>query len=268
MSPEDTTAAKAEMTLNQGLLENLKNMREQYEGRISIRITDSIDQWAGSADDLLLKDGDSIAIPQTPQEVLVMGEVHSPSAQVFLPGQKVKDVINLTGGYTKFAEKDQVYVLQANGSAISGDSLSIGNIGDKELKAGDTIFVPQKTERNAGMRFFKDVIDILFKTAVVIATITISCSSKKTPTPQGQGVTGHRAESVLPYALCAMHSALHCPKEFTCPKRCTEKRLIFWTMLRYSGAGRSCLLACVRCPSSVITLVVSLLLPKYYRSEA
>jgi protein involved in polysaccharide export with SLBB domain len=171
LSAEDTYAAKAEMSLNQGLVENLKNMREQYEGRVSIHITDTIDQWAGSADDLLLKDGDSIFIPKRPQEVLVIGEVHSPSAQVFLPGLKVKDVIDLTGGYTKFSEKDEVYVLQANGSAVSGDSPSVGNIGDKELQAGDTIFVPQKTERHAGMRFFKDVIDILFKTAMVIATV-------------------------------------------------------------------------------------------------
>lgn len=170
---EDAAAAKAEMTLNQAIIENLKNLREQYEGRVAINITDNLDQWAGSADDLLLKDGDSVFIPKRPHEVLVMGEVHSPSAQVFLPGLKVKDVLNHTGGYTKYAEQDQVYVLQANGAAVSGDSPSVGNIEDKELKAGDTIFVPQKTERNAGMRLTKDIVDILFKTAVVIATITI-----------------------------------------------------------------------------------------------
>jgi protein involved in polysaccharide export with SLBB domain len=130
-----------------------------------------VEEWAGSANDLLLKNGDSIFIPKRPQEVLVMGEVHSPSAQVFLPGLKVKDFINQTGGYTKYAEKDQVYVLQANGSAISGDSPSIGNIENKELQAGDTVFVPQVLERNAGVRLFKDVVDILFKTAVVFATI-------------------------------------------------------------------------------------------------
>jgi protein involved in polysaccharide export with SLBB domain len=173
LSPEDAIAAKTEMALNQALVENLRSMREQYEGRVAINITDNMDQWAGSVDDLLLKDGDSIFIPKRPQEILVTGEVHSPSGQVFLPGLTVRDVINRTGGYTKYAEKDQVYVLQANGAAVSGDSPSIGNIEDKELQAGDTIFVPQKTERNAGMRFTKDVVDIMFKTAVVIATITI-----------------------------------------------------------------------------------------------
>jgi polysaccharide export outer membrane protein len=173
LTVEDATAAKAEMTFNQAIVENLKSMREQYEGRVAINITDNLDQWAGSVDDLLLKDGDSVHIPKRPQEVMVAGAVHSPSAQVFVPGLKVKDVVNQTGGYTKFAEKDQVYVLQANGAAVSGDSPSIGNIEDKELKAGDTIFVPQKIDRYAVMRFTKDIVDILFKTAVVIATITI-----------------------------------------------------------------------------------------------
>jgi protein involved in polysaccharide export with SLBB domain len=170
---EDATAAKAEMSFNQAIVENLKSMREQYEGRVAINITDNLGQWAGSMDDLLLKDGDSVHIPKRPQEVMVAGAVHSPSAQVFLPGLKVRDVINQTGGYTKFAEKEQVYVLQANGAAVSADSPSIGNIEEKELKAGDTIFVPQKLDRYASMRLTKDIVDILFKTAVVIATITI-----------------------------------------------------------------------------------------------
>jgi len=173
LTTEDAAAAKAEMTINQSIIQNLINLKEQYEGRIAINITDIVDQWAGSADDLLLKNGDSIHIPKRPQEVLVAGEVHSPSAQVFLPGLKVKDVINRTGGYTKYAEKDQVYVLQANGAAVSGDSPSIGNIDEKELKAGDTIFVPQQLDHNAWMRLTKDIVDIMFKTAVVLATITI-----------------------------------------------------------------------------------------------
>ena len=75
-----------------------------------------MDEWTGSADDLLLKNGDSVSIPKKPQEILVMGEVHSPSAQVLLPGMTVRDVIYRSGGYAKYAEKDDVYVLQATTS--------------------------------------------------------------------------------------------------------------------------------------------------------
>ena len=170
---EDAAATKAEMTINQSIMENLKGLKEQYEGRVAINITDSLDQWTGTADDLLLKNGDSLFIPKRPQEVMVAGEVHSPSAQVLLPGMTVRDVIYRSGGYAKYAEKDDVYVLQANGTAVSGDSPSVGNIEKKELRAGDTVFVPQKLDHNAWMRLTKDVVDIMFKTAVIIATITI-----------------------------------------------------------------------------------------------
>ena len=173
LTAEDAAAAKMEMSINQSIMANLTNLKAQYEGRVAINITESLDQWAGTADDLLLKHGDLLFIPKKPQEVLVAGEVHSPSAQVFLPGMTVRDVIDRTGGYAKYAEKDEVYVLQANGTAVSGDSPSVGNIEKKELKAGDTVFVPQKLDHNAWMRLTKDIVDIMFKTAVVIATITI-----------------------------------------------------------------------------------------------
>jgi polysaccharide export outer membrane protein len=173
VTAESAAASKAELHMNQGLLENLKNLQAQSEGRVSINITDDINQWTGSKDDLLLKDGDTIIVPKRPQEVIVVGEVHSPSAQIFIPGFTVKDYIDLTGGFTNSSEKDQVYVVQANGFAYGSDSPSIGNVEKAKLQAGDTVFVPQKTERNVGWRYFKDTLDILFKTAIIVATLTV-----------------------------------------------------------------------------------------------
>lgn len=172
-SPEAEAAAKAQLTISQSMIENLKTMQQQSEGRVSINLTNDINQWAGSKDDLLLKSGDTIYIPKKPQEVLVMGEVHSPSAQVFIDGYKLKDYINLTGGYTDSAAKDQVYVLQANGFAYSSETPEVDEIENAKLSPGDTIFVPQKAERNVGWRYFRDIMDVLFKTAVVVATLAI-----------------------------------------------------------------------------------------------
>ena len=173
LSAEEASLSKAELNLNQSLLENLKAMQEQQEGRVAINITGNIDEWAGSKDDLLFQDGDSLNIPKRPQEVLVMGEIYSPGAQVYLPEMTVKDYIERAGGYAKYAEKDEVFVIQANGFAFGADSPTVGDIEDVKLNPGDSVFVPQKVERYAGMRFTKDIIDILFKTAVVLATITV-----------------------------------------------------------------------------------------------
>lgn len=173
VSTEEASSAKGELSINQSLLENLKALQAQNEGRVAINITEKIDEWAGFKDDLVLQDGDSLLIPKRPQEVLIIGEVYSPGAQVFLPELSVKDYLDRSGGTTKYADSDHVFVVQANGFAFGADSPNVGNIEKAKLKAGDAIFVPQKMERYATMRTTKDLIDILFKTAVVIATITI-----------------------------------------------------------------------------------------------
>lgn len=173
LTKEESGIAANEMTMNQSLLANLRAMQELFEGRVAVNIPDDISSWAGSKDDLLLQDGDMVIVPKRPQEVMVMGEVHSPGAFVHEPNMTVEEYVGKTGGYTKYANDDEVYVLQANGFAFSEKSPSVGDLEDKQLQAGDTVFVPQKVERYAAMRYTRDIVDILFKTAVVLATITI-----------------------------------------------------------------------------------------------
>ena len=159
--------------MSKTLLDNLKAMQEISEGRVAINITDNIDEWAGTKDDLLLQAGDTITIPKQPQEVLVVGEVNNAGAQIYNPGLTVKNYLMNSGGMTKYAEKDEIYVVKANGYAVSKDSPSGGNIESMELKPGDAVFVPQKVDRYAFMRFLKDTIDILFKVAIVAATVKV-----------------------------------------------------------------------------------------------
>jgi hypothetical protein len=155
------------------MLENLKAMQKQSEGRVAINITNNIDEWAGSKEDLLLQEGDELFIPKRPQEVLVLGEVYSPGAQIHQQEMSVQNYIERSGGFTKYAEEDQIFVVQANGFAYGANSPTVGNVENVKLKAGDAVFVPQKMVRHATMRITKDIIDILFKTAVVLATITV-----------------------------------------------------------------------------------------------
>ena len=91
--------------MNQELLNNLKTVQENLEGRVAITITENIDEWAGSKDDLLLQDGDSLSIPKRPQEVLVLGEVYSPGAQIYLTDMTVKDYIERTGALPNMLKK-------------------------------------------------------------------------------------------------------------------------------------------------------------------
>jgi protein involved in polysaccharide export with SLBB domain len=173
INPEEVSSAKTEMAINQGFLDGLKAMQEQAEGRVVINITEDIGQWAGSKNDLLLQDGDSVFIPKRPQDVLVLGEVHSPGAQIYLPDMTVRDYLDRTGGLTRYADENEVFVVQADGYAFGADSPTVGDLGKVRLKAGDTIVVPEQVDRGAVLKFAKDVLDMLFKAAVIVATIHV-----------------------------------------------------------------------------------------------
>ena len=172
ISTEEAGIQKAQAAVTQQLVANLKAQQDLAQGRVALNITTDIDSWAGTKEDPLLQDGDTLTVPKAPQEVSVIGEVYNPGAVTYMDGMSVKDYIALTGGFTKYSNKDDLFVLQANGFAVSNES-SHGDLEKLKLKPGDAIMVPQEVERHAAMRNFKDVIDILFKTAVIVATLAV-----------------------------------------------------------------------------------------------
>ncbi len=172
VSTEEAGIQKAQAAVTQQLLANLKAQQDLAQGRVALNITTDIDSWAGTKEDPILQDGDSFSVPKIPQEVSVIGEVYNPGAVTYLDGMSVKDYIALTGGFTKYSNKNDVFVLQANGFAVSKQS-SQGDLEKMKLRPGDAIMVPQEVERHAAMRNFNDIIDILFKTAVIVATLAV-----------------------------------------------------------------------------------------------
>ena len=90
----------------------------------------------------------------------------------------------MAGGYPRYADTDNVYVLKIDGSArklssglISWNSLKsrwempafIDEV--KEIEPGDTIVVPEKLERIAWMREIRDITQILMQMAVIAAVV-------------------------------------------------------------------------------------------------
>ncbi len=75
--------------------------------------------FKGSKYDFALDDGDELIIPKRPNFVAVMGSVYSPGAFLYEPGKTLGEYLKLSGGPTKTADKDYIYVLKANGEVYS-----------------------------------------------------------------------------------------------------------------------------------------------------
>ncbi len=106
-------------------------------GRIVIHL-DDMGKFEGTQDDIMLEDGDTLTIPQQPAEVMIMGSVRNPTAVVHRKGENIEYYVNRGGGFSTAADKKEMYLLKADGSAI------IGFLKLRDVDPGDAIVVPPK----------------------------------------------------------------------------------------------------------------------------
>jgi protein involved in polysaccharide export with SLBB domain len=155
------------------------------KGRMVIALTDP-GTLKNSPYDIELEEGDSLSIPENPQTVQVTGSVFNQTAFVHKEGRSLSHYVNLAGGYTENADKKRLYVLKVDGTAVqpkrgffsglswSSDSKSWESGRYQTLDPGDTIVVPEKLERIAWLREFKDITQILYQIAVTAGVIIVA----------------------------------------------------------------------------------------------
>ena len=176
LSTEEVEARKAELQSKQKFIESLKGLKAT--GRMSI-ILAHLRLLKGSKYDIELKDGDSLYVPMKSSAVNVIGSVMSRGSFIYSEDMDYKDYVEMSGGYTRFADKDNVYVLKVDGTArklltgrinwnTSKDRWETAGFSEdvNEIEPGDTIIVPEKLDRIAWLRETKDLTQILYQIAV------------------------------------------------------------------------------------------------------
>jgi protein involved in polysaccharide export with SLBB domain len=68
-------------------------------------------------EDVLLEPGDHIVVPPRRQNVAVSGEVHAPANLQFVDGKAPEQYLHEAGGFTRFADEHQVFVIGPNGAS-------------------------------------------------------------------------------------------------------------------------------------------------------
>jgi polysaccharide export outer membrane protein len=118
--------------------------------------------------DLVLEDNDRLVMPFRPATVSVIGAVYNSNAFIFEPGQTVADYMRSAGGITRDADKKRAFVIRANGSTVGSQQrgLLAGSFNNLRLMPGDTLIVPEKLDRGAVMRGFRDWSQILSQFAL------------------------------------------------------------------------------------------------------
>lgn len=92
----------------------------------------------GGEDDIILREGDRLIVPQYVSTVKINGEVMYPNTVSYLKGKKAKYYIDQAGGYSDKAKKGRAYIVYMNGMV---DKLSNG----AKPKPGCEIIIPAKS---------------------------------------------------------------------------------------------------------------------------
>lgn len=163
LTSEEAKIKEYETTLRRDLIEKMKEIT--VDGRMTI-VLNKPKLLRGTIYDIELEEGDSVFVPSNPNSVQVIGSVYNQTAFVYDNNKRVSDYVELAGGYTENANKGKVYVLGADGTAVSLKSSS-------RLNPGDTIVVPEKIEKVAWMRDIKDITQILYQIAVTAGVLIV-----------------------------------------------------------------------------------------------
>ena len=101
-------------------------------------------QNPGGVDDIRLREGDELVVPQFINTVKISGEVMFPTSMSYEKGKSLKYYIKRAGGFADRAHKSHVYAIYMNGSVKE-----LGRrTGKGDIQPGCEIMVPSKPQRN------------------------------------------------------------------------------------------------------------------------
>jgi protein involved in polysaccharide export with SLBB domain len=182
-SETEVEAKKIEQEQQKKFLESLKTV--EATGRMSIRMAHPR-LLKGSSYDIALEHNDNLHIPVNNSVVNVTGAVMSQGSFIYSDKLNYKDYIEMSGGYAKYADKKNVYVLKVDGSAMKlsqgftrwNDSRArweLTSFSDdiREIEPGDTIIVPEKLDRIAWLRHTQSLTQILYQVAVTAGVAVV-----------------------------------------------------------------------------------------------
>ncbi len=174
-------AKKLEIQNRRAFVDAMKKI--EPNGRMSVKLV-HLRLLKGSAFDIEMEDGDTITIPTKNSVVSVTGAVMSQGSFVYLDEMDYKDYVDIAGGYTRYADKGNTFVLKVDGTArrVNGGFMNWNHSNSRwelaafsenadKLDPGDTIIVPEKLERFAWLKELKDWTQILMQMSVIGATV-------------------------------------------------------------------------------------------------
>jgi protein involved in polysaccharide export with SLBB domain len=140
-------------------------------GNIAINLPAALEEakrGGKGVDDILLKDGDTIIVPEKQTTIQVIGAVTNQRGVLYVPGKPLAFYVAQAGDFTPDAAKDRIVVIHAGGGIIPSKNVH-------ELRPGDVILVPTKVlaeKISQNSNGFGDIFRSLTNSAILFKVAT------------------------------------------------------------------------------------------------
>ena len=134
---------RSEKTFDMARADSIMNLKLDLGDTYPVAINlEKAMQNPGSLDDVRLREGDELVVPQFSNTVKISGEVMYPISINYEKGKSLSYYIKRAGGYADRAHKSRVYTIYMNGSVEQ-----LGRRSSRSIQPGCEIVVPTKPKR-------------------------------------------------------------------------------------------------------------------------
>ncbi len=167
---EDTRDPEFERLKKMEVMEMTVNEREYFKIKSRERIGGmgvdfvALFERKDRAQDVILRDRDFIVVPAQEQTVKITGQVINPGLYIYKPNMTLAYYLKEAGGYNWNARKQKVRIIKSK----TGEWMKPSD--DAVIEVGDTIFVPEKPERDFWL-LAKDLITVVAQLATIYLVV-------------------------------------------------------------------------------------------------
>jgi polysaccharide biosynthesis/export protein len=173
VSPEEVADGRARLEAQRQLVGKLREVKAT--GRVVLELKPDSTS-AGDLPDIALEDGDRFVVPYRPPTIEILGAVYNKNSFLYRREQRVDDYLKRAGGLTRDADTGRMFVIRADGSVLSRQSVKglwNGGFASLRLMPGDAIIVPERLNHGSVLKGLRDWSQVFAQFALGAAAVRV-----------------------------------------------------------------------------------------------
>jgi len=170
---EDSVEKRAQLEAQRELVDKLREVKAT--GRVVLDLTPNSAE-VKDLPEIALEDGDRFVVPYRPATVEMLGALYNKNSFLYRREERVEEYLQRAGGPTRDADRSRMFVIRADGSVLSKQSVKglwNGGFASLRLMPGDAIVVPERLNQGAFLKGLRDWSQVFSQFALGAAAVRV-----------------------------------------------------------------------------------------------